>query len=81
MFDKPLDPAQGYSINYGSEGKDHYAISGPPQFVPGGKAITLPVELKPGWSYSFVLTGRAFASRDGYPLESCEVSFKTKKAK
>jgi hypothetical protein len=81
VFDQPLDPARGYSINYGSEGKEHFAISGHPQFVPGNKAITLPVELKPGWSYSFVLTGLAFASPDGYPLESYEVSFKTKKAK
>jgi hypothetical protein len=80
-FDKPLDPARGYSINYGSEGKEHFALSGNPQFVPGGKAINLPVELKPGWSYSFVLTGWAFASPDGYPLQSYEVSFKTKKAK
>jgi hypothetical protein len=80
VFDKPLDPAQGYSINYSNEGKDHFAISGRPQFASGGKTITLPVELKPGWSYSFVLTGRAFASPDGYPLESYEISFKTKKA-
>jgi hypothetical protein len=80
VFDKPLDPARGYSINYGSGGQDHFAISGKPQFAPGAKAITVPVELKPGWSYSFVLTGLAFGSPDGYPLESYEVSFKTKTA-
>ena len=81
VFDKPLDPARGYSINYGSGGKDHYAISGKPEFAPGAKAITVPVELKPDWSYSFVLTGLAFGSPDGYPLETYEVSFKTKMAK
>jgi len=76
VFDRPLDTGH-YSINYGSEGKEHYALSGKPQFAPGGKAVTLPVELKPGWSYSFVLTSLAFRSPDGYPLESYEVSFKT----
>ena len=81
VFDKPLDPARGYSINYGSEGKDNFAISGEPKFLPGNKAITLPVELKPDWSYSFILTGLAFASTDGYPLESYEISFKTKPIK
>jgi hypothetical protein len=80
VFDKPLE-AGHYSINYGSEGKEHSPVSGNPQFVQGGKAITLPVELKPGWSYAFVLTSLAFRSPDGYPLESYEVSFRTKAAK
>ncbi|HEY6971214.1 MAG TPA: DUF4932 domain-containing protein [Candidatus Angelobacter sp.] len=77
-FDKPLDPANGYSINYGREGKEHWPIAGKPQFLDGGSAVKLPVKLKPGWSYSFVLTPLAFASADGYPLESYVVNFKTK---
>lgn len=76
-FDKPLKPTQ-YSINYGSGGKDHYPVTNPPQFLPGDKAIVLPVALKPDWNYSFVLTGLAFASTDGHPLEDYKVSFKTR---
>lgn len=76
-FDKPLKPIQ-YSINYGAGGKNHYPVSDPPKFLPGDKAIVLPVVLKPDWSYSFVLTGLAFASTDGHPLKDYEISFKTK---
>jgi len=81
VFDRPLDAGRGYSINYGGEGQDHFAISGHPQFVSGNGAIALPVQLKPDWTYSFVLTGLSFGSPDGYPLESYEISFKTRKAK
>ena len=77
-FDKPVDPANGYSINYGREGKEHWPIAGKPQFLDGGRGVKLPVKLKPDWNYSFVLTPLAFASADGYPLESYIVNFKTK---
>jgi len=77
-FDKPLDPANGYSINYGREGKEHWPIAGKPQFLDGGRAVKLPVKLKPDWNYSFVLTPLAFASADGYPLETYIVNFKTR---
>ncbi len=76
-FDKPLQPTR-YSINFGPAGKDHYPVSGPPQFLPGDKAIVLPLVLKPDWSYSFVLTSLAFSSTDGHPLQDFEVSFKTR---
>ena len=76
-FDKPLRTTQ-YGINLGDGGQDHYPVSAAPQFVEGGKAIVLPLALKPGWSYSFVLAGFAFTSTDGYPLSDYEVSFQTK---
>lgn len=81
-FDKALDSEagprhHGYSISLGPDGKDHYPISGTPEFLPGNRAIRLSVVLKPGWDYSFVLTPLAFASQDGYPLETYTVSFKT----
>ncbi len=84
-FDKPLDPQagprhHGYSISPGPDGKDHYPISGTPEFLPGNRSIKLPVVLKPDWDYSFVLTPVAFASQDCYPLEaSYTVAFKTKR--
>ncbi len=83
-FDKPLDPEagprhHGYSIDLSPDGEDHYPISGKPEFLPGNHSIKLPVVLKRDWNYSFVLTPLAFASQDGYPLESYTVAFKTKR--
>lgn len=77
-FDKPLDPTKGYSINYGREGKEHFPIEGKPQFLDGGRSVKLPVKLKPNWNYSFTLMPLAFASADGYPLETYTVNFKTR---
>lgn len=77
-FDKPLDPANGYSINYGLEGGEHWPIAGKPEFLDGGRSLKLPVKLKPDWNYSFVLTPLSFASADGYPLETYTVNFKTR---
>jgi hypothetical protein len=54
-------------------------ISGKPEFLPGNHSIKLPIVLKRDWNYSFVLTPLAFASQDGYPLESYTVAFKTKR--
>lgn len=76
-FDKPLDPAH-YSINYGAGGEEHWPITGSPEYLPGNQSIELRLALKPGWQYSFVLTGLSFASPDGFPLEAYTVEFKTK---
>jgi hypothetical protein len=83
-FDKALDPEggpkhHGYSINLGQDGEEHFPIKGRPEFLPGNRSIKLPVELKPGWTYSFVLTPLAFGSPVGYPLVSYTVAFSTKK--
>jgi len=83
-FDKPLDPEagprhHGVSIDFGPDGEAHSPISGKPEFLPGNHSIKLPVVLKRDWNYSFVLTPLAFASQDGYPLESYTVAFKTKR--
>lgn len=82
-FDKPLDPEggpnhHGYSINYGPDGEEHFPFKGKPEFLPGNSSIKLPVELKPEWTYNFVLTPLAFRSPGGYPLKSYVVDFKTK---
>jgi hypothetical protein len=78
VLDKPLDPIAGFSINPGMSGAEHYPITGKPQFDAGGLQIVLPVHLQPNQAYSFVLTPLAFATPDGYPLESFKVDFKTK---
>jgi Domain of unknown function (DUF4932) len=76
-FDKPLLPGN-YSMNLGADGKEHFPIIGKPEFLPGNRSIKLQVELKPEWTYDFVLTPRGFRSTDGYPLVSYTVAFKTK---
>lgn len=83
-FDKPVNPQagprhHGYSISLGADGKDHYPISGTPEFLPGNRSIKLAVSLKPDWDYTFVLTPLAFATPDGYPLETYTIAFKTKR--
>jgi Domain of unknown function (DUF4932) len=78
VLDKPLDPSAGTSVNYGPGGSEHYPIKGVPGFGDKGLRILLPVQLKPNQTYSFVLTPAAFATPDGYPLESYTVEFKTK---
>ena len=78
VVDKPLDPNAGSSISYGNGGSKAYPIKGKPEFADGGIHILLPVELKPNQAYSFVLTGYAFMTPDGYPLANYTVEFKTK---
>jgi len=67
VFSKPMQP-KGYSINYGAGGKEHYPIKGIAGFSADGTSFTVNTELKPGQEYEFVITDRAFASQDGYPL-------------
>lgn len=76
-FDKPL-ATNAYSISMGEGAREHYPISGAPAFDEGGSRIKVPVRLKPGQTYTFVLTPNAFATPDGYPLVSYTVEFKTK---
>jgi hypothetical protein len=76
-FDKAMDPGH-ISINYSDEGKEHYPVAGTPVFAADGMSLQVPVGLKPGMSYSFVLTPLSFRSVEGYPLKSFTVGFATK---
>lgn len=78
-FDRPLDMAARYSINRGSGGAEHYPIVQIIGFNESGTALTVEVKLKPDWEYEFVLTGSAFRTKDGYPLQTYNVKFKTAK--
>jgi hypothetical protein len=75
-FDKLLDPAKGGYTYPGREGFEHYPFSGKLEFLPGNKAVKLRMDLKPSWSYEFVLIG--FVTPDGYPLENYPADFHTK---
>ncbi len=78
VLEKPLDPGAGYSVSPGIGGKKHYPLTGKPTFTDGGLRILLPVQLQPNQTYSFALTQMAFPTRDGYPLSTFSVDFKTK---
>jgi hypothetical protein len=76
-FDKPMQPG-GYSMNESAEGKEHDPVAGAPVFAADGLSARVPVALKAGMSYSFVLTPLGFRSVDGYPLKSFTVGFRTR---
>jgi hypothetical protein len=78
-FDKPLDTKAGVSINYGQSGREHFPVEKGVGYNETGSTYTVQVKLKPDWDYEFVLTGLAFKTKDGYPLQPYTVKFKTKK--
>lgn len=75
-FSKPMK--NKYSISLGVWGEESYPLTKVVGFSEDKKTITLEMELKPGRSYSFLVTGRGFQSEDGYPLVELPVTFKTK---
>jgi len=77
-FDKPLS-GEGISINWGKGGNHHYPITKFLGYTDNNTAIALGVALQPDEDYQFVLTGMAFQTADGYPLQEYEVHFKTAK--
>ncbi|MEW6128960.1 MAG: DUF4932 domain-containing protein [Acidobacteriota bacterium] len=78
-FDKPLDPKGGVSINFGEGGREHFPITKVVGYNETGTTFTVEMQLKPDWQYEFALTGIAFKTRDGYPLQPYTVKFKTRK--
>lgn len=82
-FDRSMRPG-GFSVMYlGPEGPAHFPeITGRPAYDETGKALTLPVKLKPEWTYRFSLNdeaGGAFKSREGVALRRYDVTFTTGK--
>lgn len=71
----------GISINYGKLGAEAFPEleKGFGYYNEDATKFTLKVKLKPDWNYEFVMSGEAFISKDGYPLQEYVVKFKTKK--
>jgi hypothetical protein len=79
IFDKPL-VGKGVSMNFGTGGRDAYPeVEKVVGYSADRTKFTLQVKLKPNWQYEFVLTGNAFRTPDGYPLDNYTVKFKTRK--
>lgn len=67
----------GYSINYGSLGKQAFPVKSVVGYTEDKKAIRLELDLKPNTEYEMILTGRSFRSSAGYPISNYQVKFKT----
>lgn len=76
-FDKQL-AGKGYSINFGQSGKAHFPVVKVIGYTDNNTAVVLQLALKPDFDYEFDLTGSAFKTADGYPLEDLNVHFRTK---
>jgi hypothetical protein len=77
-FDRPMQDRM-WSVVGGGE---HFPeIKGPPTYDKERRVLTLPVQLKPAWTYELWLNrGRfdSFRAEDGTPLESVHVTFETR---
>jgi hypothetical protein len=77
-FDKPLI-GKGWSILHGDKGKNFDPVTKAIEYTNNNTAIRLNVLLKPDTEYQFVLSGLAFKTPDGYPLDTYVVNFRTLK--
>lgn len=77
-FDRPMTDGSWSVVG----GGPHFPeLAGPPQYDAERRVLTLPVRLKPEWSYEFWLNRgqyQGFRSADGVPLEPIEVRFLTR---
>jgi len=77
VFSKPM--GKGYSLDYGTKGKDYFPITGVTGFSADKKKLTLKMTLQPDHEYEFIVTDGGFKSEDGYPLlKPYTIKFKTK---
>jgi hypothetical protein len=78
VFDRPMRDGS-WSVVGG--GADFPETTGPPSYDDERRVFTLPVRLKPGWTYRFGLNSErftAFRSAEGVPLEPLQVTFTTR---
>ncbi len=80
VFDRPMRDGSWSLVGGGPHCPE---TTGKPSYDKSCRKWTVPVKLKPDWSYEFRLNSGsydAFRSQDGTPLDSVEVTFKTRKA-
>lgn len=70
--------AHNTGTDYGSGGKEQFPVVGQPGFSADKRSYTYLVDLQPGRTYSFKVTGGGFRSKEGYLLKDYEVKFRTK---
>ncbi|MHC4217218.1 MAG: DUF4932 domain-containing protein [Planctomycetota bacterium] len=78
VFDRPMASGSWSVVGGGS---DFPKTTGSPSYDDDRRVFTMPVTLKPGWTYRFMLNSdrfKAFRSAEGAPLEPVDVSFTTR---
>jgi hypothetical protein len=78
VFDRPMASGSWSVVGGGS---DFPKTTGPAAYDADRRVFTLPVKLKPGWTYRFMLNSdrfTAFRSAEGTPLEPIDVTFTTR---
>ena len=79
VFDRPMVD-KNWSVVGG--GPHFPEVAGDISYDKACKVLTIPVRLKPDWSYAFLLNSdrfQSFRSREGIPLEPVHVTFQTRK--
>jgi len=80
VFDRPMKDGSWSMVGGGPNFPE---IAGKPSYDRTGKVWTVPIKLKPNWSYRFMLNSdrfQSFQSRDGTPLDAVTVTFQTRNA-
>ncbi|MBS1793531.1 MAG: DUF4932 domain-containing protein [Acidobacteria bacterium] len=77
-FDRPLE-GKGVSISVGAGGRENYPIEKVVGYSADRTKFTVRIRLVPDHDYEFVVTGLAFRTADGYPLQNYPVKFRTRK--
>lgn len=70
-FSEPLE-ASGYSINFGKGGKETMPLlPDKTEYINNNQALSLGlINLQPDKEYEFVLTGKKFRNKKGYPIDN-----------
>jgi len=79
VFDRPMRDGGWAFVGGGAHFPE---VKGKPSYDRARRVLTLPIALKPDWSYEFWLNrGRfdSFRSAEGVPLRSVHVTFRTRK--
>jgi len=75
-FSEPM--GDGKSISFGASGREHFPLTEAVGFSEDHKSYKVKLSLKSNQDYEFIITGRGFKSKAGYPLKEYTIRFKTK---
>lgn len=75
-FSAPMDKKR-YSVMPGEGGAATWPVTGVTGFSAAGTTFILRLDLKPGQVYEIQVSGRNFASSEGFFLKPCTIRFKT----
>lgn len=77
-FSHPLT-GQGYSFFRGMKGENAFPETTNVYYTDDNRTVVMEVILEKGKEYQFIVSGRAFRSKEGVPVQDYEVNFTTRK--